>query len=116
LCFVGGSFLEEVPSGGEIYILRHILHDWTDEDAATILSKVREAIPKNGVLLIIETIISPGNEPSFGKLLDLNMLVLFGGRERTETQYRQLLEQARFRTSCVIASMAEVSIIEARPF
>ena len=77
-------------------MLRHIIHDWDDERSTLILKNCRKAMPRGGQLLLIETVIPAGNEPSFGKLLDLNMLVMPGGTERTEHEYRQLLGGADF--------------------
>ncbi len=94
--FVAGSFFESVPEG-DAYILSGILHDWPDEDAARILRTIRAAAPSHARLLINESVIVPGNEPQGAKWLDLLMLVLAGGRERDETQWRELLERAGFR-------------------
>src|SRR6476660_6503259 len=82
---VAGSFFEAIPGGADAYLLRHIIHDWDDAESMAILRSVRRALGKaRGRLLVVETVIPPGNEPSFGKLLDLNMLVVPGGLERTE--------------------------------
>src|SRR5262249_32992231 len=69
---IGGSFFESAPPGGDAYMMRHILHDWYDPECETILKNIRKVIPKNGQLLIVETVIPPGNTPHFAKLLDLN--------------------------------------------
>jgi hypothetical protein len=111
-----GSFFESVPSGGETYLLKHILHDWDDERCVQILRNCRPAVPVKGRLLIIESVISPGNDPAFGKILDLEMLAITeGGAERTEAQYASLLESAGFRLARVVATAAPTSVIEARP-
>jgi O-methyltransferase domain len=94
--FVAGSFFESVPEG-DAYVLSGILHDWPDADAARILRTIRAAAPPHARLLINESVIEPGNEPSGAKWLDLLMLVLAGGRERDEGQWRALLEEAGFR-------------------
>ncbi|HWA98022.1 MAG TPA: methyltransferase [Pirellulales bacterium] len=112
---VGGSFFESVPSGGDAYLLRHIIHDWDDERSLRILRACRAAMSTAARLLIVESVIAPGNEPSFGKLLDLNMLVVPGGEERTEEEYRALLAQAGFELTRVVPTVAEVSVVEARP-
>ncbi len=91
---VGGSFFKKVPSGGDAYLLKFIIHDWDDEKSLTILKNCHQAMTKNGKLLLFEQVIASGNEPSFGKLLDINMLVMTGGRERTEAEYRSLLKAA----------------------
>jgi hypothetical protein len=93
--FVAGSFFESVPEG-DAYLLSGILHDWPDEDAARILRTIRTAAPPHARLLINESVIRPGNDPDGAKWLDLLMLVLAGGRERDEQQWRELLESAGF--------------------
>ena len=87
--FVEGSFFESVPSG-DTYVLSGILHDWPDEDAAKILRTMRAAAPPHARLFINESVIRPGNDPDGAKWLDLLMLVLAGGRERDEQQWREL--------------------------
>jgi O-methyltransferase domain len=89
--FVEGNFFERVPSG-DVYVLSGILHDWDDERATAILSTIRAAAPSGARLLIAESVITPGNEPEGAKWLDLLMLVLAVGRERTEPEWRALLE------------------------
>ncbi len=93
--FVAGSFFERVPPG-DVYVLSTILHDWPDEQAAAILRTVRAAAPEHGRLLVIDSVISPGNDPNGSKWLDLLMLALFGGRERDEAQWRALFEGTGF--------------------
>lgn len=93
--FVAGSFFDAVPAG-DAYVLSGILHDWPDEDAARIVRTIRRAAPPHARLLINESVIKPGNEPAGAKWLDLLMLVLAGGRERDEEQWRSLLEGAGF--------------------
>jgi len=95
LQFVAGSFFDAVPEG-DAYVLSGILHDWPDVDAARILQTIRRAAPPHARLLINESVIKPGNEPDGAKWLDLLMLVLAGGRERSEEQWRALLEGAGF--------------------
>jgi hypothetical protein len=112
---LAGSFFESVPTGGDAYQMRHIIHDWTDEQCQTILGHVRQVIPKSGRLLVIETVIKPRNEPQPAKWLDLNMLVIPGGRERTEPEYAELYATAGFRLERVVPTAAEVSVIEGRP-
>jgi len=93
--FVAGSFFESAPEG-DAYLLSGILHDWPDEDAARILQTIRRAAPDHARLLINESVVKPGNEEDGAKWLDLLMLVLAGGRERGEEQWRALLEGAGF--------------------
>ena len=110
-----GSFFDFTPPGGDAYQMRHIIHDWTDEQCHTILSHIRKVIPSTGRLLVIEMVIKPGNVPQPAKWLDLNMMVIPGGRERTETEYREMYAKAGFRLERVVPTPTEVSVIEGRP-
>jgi hypothetical protein len=112
---VGGDFFESVPAGGDAYLLRHVLHDWDDEKALWILKNCRGAMNGVGRLLLVESIIRPGNEPSLGKFLDLVMLAITGGRERTEREYAELLDASGFRLARVVPTAAEIHVIEAVP-
>lgn len=107
------DFFKSVPSGGDAYLLKHIIHDWNDEEALKILSNCRKAMQKGGTLLILESVIPLGNAPSFGKLLDLHMMVVTGGRERTEPQYKDLLEKTGFRLQKVMHTKSNADIVEA---
>lgn len=109
LRFVSGSFFESVPEG-DAYLLSGILHDWPDEDATRILRTIRRAAPSNARLLVNESVVEPGNEPDGAKWLDLLMLVLAGGRERDEKQWRELLAAGGWE-----AVRFEGGPIEARP-
>jgi hypothetical protein len=104
-----------VPDGGDSYLLKHILHDWDDDRCIAILGNCRRVMPTGGRLLVVEVIIPPNNDPHYGKYLDLNMLVLYTGRERTEAEYRKLLEATGFALAQVVATASEVSVIEGRP-
>jgi hypothetical protein len=108
--FVAGSFFDSVPEG-DAYVLSGILHDWPDEDAARILRTIRAAAPPHARLLINESVIKPGNDVDGAKWLDLLMLVLAGGRERDEEQWRSLLERAGWEP----VRFPETGLIEARP-
>lgn len=88
--FVAGSFFDSVPEG-DVYLLSTILHDWADEPAAAILRTVRAAAGDDGRLIVLDSVVEPGNEPHGAKWLDLLMLALFAGRERDEAQWRALL-------------------------
>lgn len=111
----GGSFFESAPAGADAYVLRHILHDWSDDESRAILARVRAAIPPHGKLLVIETVIPPGNEPCFAKLLDLTMLLVPGGLERTSEEYEELFREAGFRLARIVPTPAGVDVIEAVP-
>ena len=115
-CMVhGGSFFEAVPQGADAYLMRHIIHDWDDDEALTILKNCRRAMPADGRVLVIEFVIPPGNDPNFGKLLDLNMFVVPGGRERTEAEYRRLYTRSGFELTRIVTTARDVSVIEGRP-
>jgi SAM-dependent methyltransferase len=108
---VGGDFFHSVPSSGDTYLLRHVIHDWEDGEAVTILRNCRDAMQPGGKVLVVETVIPSGNEPCFGKWLDLMMLVV-GGRERTKEQYVELFSAAGLQLTRVVPTDHEVSIIE----
>ncbi len=109
----GGDFFEAVPAGGDAYLLKHVLHDWDEDRCAAILRNCRRAMPDGGRLLVVEVLLPPGNEPSYGKYLDLAMLVLLTGRERGEEEYARLLEAAGFALPRVVSARSEVSVLEA---
>jgi hypothetical protein len=113
--FIGGDFFESIPSGGDVYLMRHIIHDWSDPDALKILTSCRAAIPDSGCLLIVEGVIEPGNDPSPFKWLDLVMMLCWGGLERTRSQYSALLNNAGFDLLKVIPTTSEISVLECRP-
>ena len=93
ITFVEGSFFERVPDG-DVYIVSRILHDWGDEQATAILRAIRAAAPANARLLILDNVLTEGNEPDGAKWLDLLMLTLAGGRERNDAEWRALLQSA----------------------
>jgi hypothetical protein len=109
---VSGSFFESVPKGADAYMMRHIIHDWDDEKALTILRNCHVAMPSDGKLIVIESVIPPGNEPFGGKLLDLVILLIPGGKERTADEYGSLFAKAGFEISRIMPTGSEISIIE----
>jgi hypothetical protein len=110
---VEGSFFENIPKEGDCYILKNILHDWSDEDCMRILANIHSNMPKDAKLLVIETIIKKDNKPSFGKTLDLQMLVgTTGGKERTLDEYRNIFNLAGFNLNRVIPNATPFSFIE----
>jgi hypothetical protein len=116
---VAGDFFQAVVPGADAYLMRHIIHDWDDGRCVRILKNVAEVLPAAGRVLVVETVIEPGNEPSFGKLLDLTMLVLPGGKERTAEEYRVLFAASGLRLNRIVPTRADVSVIEgvaAHPF
>jgi hypothetical protein len=110
---VAGSFFDVVPAGADVYVLKKVIHDWNDEQAATILRNCRNAMAPQGRVLVAETIIPTGNEPDSIKLVDANMLVVTGGVERTEAQYATMFAAAGLRLKRVIPTAQPISIIEA---
>jgi hypothetical protein len=110
-----GDFFQAVPSGGDAYIMKHIIHDWDDEKATTILTNIRKVLPKNGRVILIEAVIPEGNEPAMGKIIDLEMLVMPAGRERTEREFRDLFDGAGFTLTRVVHTKAPLSVVEAKP-
>jgi hypothetical protein len=111
----GGDFFQAVPAGGDAYILKNIIHDWNDAKATAILRCVRTAIKPTGTLLLAELVIPPGNDPHPGKLLDLEMLVICDGKERTEPGYRDLLAGAGFELRRVHQTDSPFNLVEAVP-
>jgi len=112
---LSGSFFEAVPPGADAYTMRHILHDWSDERCHTILGAVRRVIPAHGRLLVIETVVPAGNEPSPSKLFDMVMMALPDGMERSEAQFRAIFDASGFRLTDITPTASPVSVIEARP-
>jgi hypothetical protein len=110
---VAGDFFAAVPRGAAAYMMKHIIHDWDDERAVKILSRIREAMPDSGKVLVIETVVPAGNEPHYSKVLDLEMLVSPGGVERTADEYRELLAAAGLRLTRIIPTASPYSIVEA---
>jgi hypothetical protein len=109
---IGGDFFASVPAGADTYSLRHVLHNWSDEKATLILKNIHQALGRGGRLLVVESVIPPGNEPVHAKLLDLAMLVMGGGQERTGEEFQRLYEAAGFRLTRIVPTAAEVSVIE----
>ena len=107
-----GSFFDGVPSGGDAYLLSHIIHDWTETQCLTILDHCRRAMAPVSRVLIIEMVLPSGNAPHPGKMLDMMMLVGPGGQERTEPEYRTLLGKAGLRLTKVVPTNSAVSIVE----
>lgn len=113
--FVTGNFFDSVPERAEAYVMCGVLHDWSDELAGVILRNCGKAMARDGRLLIIETIVPETNSVSFSKLLDINMMVMTYGRERTQSEFCTLLKGANLKVTRIIRTLAPQSIIEARP-
>jgi hypothetical protein len=110
-----GSFFERVPSGGDAYILSHVIHDWDEEKCLRILGHCRRAIKSDGRLLLVEMVLPAGDAPHPGKMLDMVMLTCPGGQERTEGEYAELLGRAGFRLARVVPTASPVSVVESVP-
>lgn len=110
---VSGDFFDAVPGGADLHILKQILHDWDDERATRLLTNCHRALTPGGKLLLVEMVVPADNQPGMAQAMDLNMLVLLGGRERTEAEYRELLGSAGFRLERVIATHSPFQVIEA---
>lgn len=109
---VGGDFFKSITEGGDAYILKWIIHDWNDEQSVAILKNCHRAMTPSGKLLLVEAVIPQGDEPAFSKFIDLNMLVMTGGCERTEAEYKNLLAAAGFELTRIVSTSSPFSIIE----
>ena len=109
-----GDFLTDALPRADVYILAQILHDWDDERAVAILRSCRRSIGDGGRLLVVEQVLPDGDEPSYGKLLDLIMLLLLGGKERTRSEWPALLQEGRFELVSITPGPL-TNLIEASP-
>ncbi len=109
-----GNYFESLPDNADAYIFKMIVHNWDDASAIKILQTCYRAMPPSGKLLIVEHLIPDNNEPVYGKILDLQMLLIMpGGRERTASQFETLLHSAGFKLTKIIPTKSTFSIIEA---
>jgi hypothetical protein len=113
--FVSCDFFQAIPAGCRAYLLKMIIHDWDDEHASQILINCRKTVPRDGVLLLVEYQLGELNTPSLGKTVDIFMLAVTGGRERTLEQHRDLLASANFGLRRTIPVSDELMILEALP-
>jgi hypothetical protein len=113
--FIVGDFFGVAPPGGDLYLLKSVIHNWGDEEATRILRSCRAAIAGEGRLLVIERLVPPGNAPSEAKLFDINMLVVLGSQERTEPEYSALFRTAGFELTRLIPTDSDMTLIEGRP-
>jgi hypothetical protein len=109
----GGDFFESVPAGGDAYLLSLVLHDWPDQQARRILANTAAAGGSGARLLVLEFVVPPGDTPHLSKMSDLNMLAMMGGRERTEPEWRELLEDAGFSGIEIRPTSTPFSVIQA---
>ncbi|WP_370512208.1 methyltransferase [Skermania sp. ID1734] len=112
---IEGSFFDTVPTGGDAYVMKLILHDWADDKAVEILRNIALAAPRESRLLLIEAVIPEDNSPHVGKLIDIEMLTCIGGRERTAAEFRQLLRRGGFDLVRIASTASPISIVEAKP-
>jgi precorrin-6B methylase 2 len=110
-----GDFFQSVPQGCDAYVLKDIIHDWEDERAVVILENCRQAMRAGGKLLLVERAVPTGNAPAAGKLIDVAMLAITGGCERTEAEYRDLLARAGLHLTQVVPTPSEMVVVEAIP-
>jgi hypothetical protein len=111
---VGGDFFQSVPQGADCYIAKSIIHDWSDDEAHTILSNIRSAMTADGRVLLYEAVVGRRNVASFAKFLDVQMLIDCSGRERTADEYRALLARAGLALQRIVPTATPLAIIEAR--
>jgi O-methyltransferase domain len=109
-----GDFFEAVPKGGDAYLMKRTLHDWNDERCAKILANCRVAMSEKGRVLVVDSVIAPGNEPDRGKLLDMQMLII-GGRERTREEFVSLFRKAGLKLTRIVPTKSPLSIVEGVP-
>jgi hypothetical protein len=108
----GGDFFASVPAGGDAHIMKWIIHDWDDDQSVAILKNSHRALAESGKLILVEAVVPAGNEPHFSKFIDLNMMVMTGGREPTEAEFHDIYERAGFRLTRVVPTESPFSVIE----
>ncbi len=113
IAIVGGDFFAEIPVEADIYMMKHIIHDWNDDQSVTILKNLARSAPIGAKLLLIESVVEEDDSPSMSKIMDLNMLVMTGGRERTATEYAELFDKTGFKLTNVIPTPSPTQIVEA---
>jgi hypothetical protein len=111
---MSGDFFKAVPKGGDAYIMKHIIHDWDDDRSIAILRNIRAAMNPSGRVILLESALPEANVPDLGKVIDLEMVVMTGGRERTADEFRSLFDRAGFTLTRVIPTKSPLSVIEAR--
>lgn len=112
---LAGDFFSSVPAGGDVYVMKRVIHDWDDDRSELVLRNCRRAMAETGRILTIDAVIPPGNGLHPAKDSDLLMMALVGGRERTEEEFRSLYDRAGFRVTKVISTPSVLSIVEGKP-
>jgi len=115
VAFVGGDFFEAVPGGVDAVLMKYILHDWDDAKCVRILQNCVASLGPDGTVLVVDNVVVEDNQPSWGKLLDLNMLALTGGKERTEAEFAALFERAGLRLQRIVPTACPLSIVVGVP-
>ena len=113
--FKACDFFQAIPTGSRAYVMKNIIHDWNDEQACELLRTCRRAVPDDGVLVLIEYRLGDDNAASLGKTVDLVMMTITGGKERTVEEHRALLDRAGFQLNRTIAVSNEIMLLEAFP-
>ena len=111
----GGDFFESLPPDGDVYVFKRVLHDWDDDTCVRLLKLCRGVIPAGGRLLVVDAVIPPGNEPHPAKIVDMVMMGVLTGRERTEQELASLFTAARFTLHRVIPTHSMLAIAEGHP-
>lgn len=111
----GGSFFERVPTGGDAYLLSHVIHDWPEEQCLRILGHCRTAMNRGGRIALVEMVLPDGDAPHPGKMLDMMMLVGPGGQERTVTEYHALAGKAGLSIERIVPTASAVSLVVMKP-
>lgn len=108
------DFFKAVPAGGDAYVMKHIIHDWDDKRASTILNNIRTSMgDKGGKVILMETVIPDGPQPHLGKFIDIEMLAYPGGRERTANEFRELFAGCGFEVTQIVPTKSPLSLVEA---
>jgi O-methyltransferase domain/Dimerisation domain len=110
---VEGSFFDVVPDGGDLYVLKNIIHDWPDDKAGQILKTLRAAMRTNTTVTLVECVMPPHDRDFLAKSMDLEMLIYNAGRERTSDEYQSLLQQNGFQVTRIVSTASPFSIVEA---
>jgi len=111
---LSGDFFKKLPLGADAILMRHVIHNWDDEHAQSILRNCYDALPKHGRLFLVESVILENAKESFAKLMDISMMVLVDGQERTTSEYQKLLHSSGFQLARIVKTKAHDSIVEGR--